>query len=209
MSKEATYGALCRKTSPSLAPPRHRRQLPHTAVSARLEPLAFPYQHEPSPKNLTQKPTSPTLNIDGHRPLSTPQRPLSLCSGNRSSCPIARVHCSPSRRSRWAESVGFIAGTRGTARVHGGKGTRLTVLSNHRRRHEGARLDEEFERIGPPPAARWIVGPRVLHPVRISPDSGTKESDDCGSEDAGYSRLRNSAGLEGVAPLRYYMAHSI
>jgi len=25
-----------------------------------LEPLAFPYQHEPPPKNLTQKPTSPT-----------------------------------------------------------------------------------------------------------------------------------------------------
>jgi hypothetical protein len=39
-----------------------------------------------------------------------------------------------------------MAGTRGTARVHDGKGTRLTVLSSHRRRHEGARLDEEFER---------------------------------------------------------------
>ncbi len=39
---------------------RHRRQLPHTGVSARLEALAFPYQHEPPPKNLTQKPTSPT-----------------------------------------------------------------------------------------------------------------------------------------------------
>ena len=38
----------------------HRRQLPHTGVSARLEPLAFPYQHEPPPKNLAQKPASPT-----------------------------------------------------------------------------------------------------------------------------------------------------
>jgi hypothetical protein len=28
----------------------HRRQLPHTGVSVRLEPLAFPYQHEPPPE---------------------------------------------------------------------------------------------------------------------------------------------------------------
>jgi hypothetical protein len=60
--------ALYRKTSPSLAPPRHRRQLPHTAVSARLEPLALPYQHESSPENLTQKPTSP--NHQHRRPPS-------------------------------------------------------------------------------------------------------------------------------------------
>jgi hypothetical protein len=47
-SKEATYGALCPKNQSRLWLRRcHRRQLPHTGVSARLEPLAFPYQHEP------------------------------------------------------------------------------------------------------------------------------------------------------------------
>ena len=89
MSKEATYGALCRKTSPSLAPPRHRRQLPHTAVSARLEPLAFPYQHEASPKNLTQKPTSPTHQHRRPPPAFDPTTAAQPSQREPSSCPIA------------------------------------------------------------------------------------------------------------------------
>jgi hypothetical protein len=48
----------------------HCRQLPHTGVSARLEPLAFPYQHEPPPKNLAQSPTSPTHQHRHRRPPS-------------------------------------------------------------------------------------------------------------------------------------------
>jgi hypothetical protein len=53
-------GVMPKNHSPLWLRRCHRRQLPHTGVSACLEPLAFPYQHEPPPKNLAQKPTSPT-----------------------------------------------------------------------------------------------------------------------------------------------------
>ena len=66
----------------------HRRQLPHTGVSARLGPRAFPYQHEPPPKNLPQKPTSPTHQHRRPPFAFDPTRPLSLRGRNGSSCPI-------------------------------------------------------------------------------------------------------------------------
>jgi ABC-type amino acid transport substrate-binding protein len=53
---------------------------------------------EPDPK-----PTRLLINIDGHGPLSTSQRPLSLHGGNRSSCPSTdlRWRSTSERRSLW------------------------------------------------------------------------------------------------------------
>src|SRR6266480_5012656 len=65
-SKQATYRGYADKPVPSLAPPPSCRQLLHTGVSARLEPLAFPYPHAPpairtQPRSLRRL----LINIDG------------------------------------------------------------------------------------------------------------------------------------------------
>ena len=74
----------------------HCRQLPHTGVSARLAPLAFPYQHEPPPKNLAQSPTSPTHQHRHRRPPSAfdpttaqPSRRESLFMPHSCHCALA------------------------------------------------------------------------------------------------------------------------
>jgi|SRR5271169_3858262 len=91
----------------------HRRQLPHTGVSARLEPLAFPYQHEPRVRTCPKSLHRLLTNIDGHRPLSTPQRPLSLRGGNRSSCPLTVIQHSKEA----AAATGCMGGAQASTRI--------------------------------------------------------------------------------------------
>jgi len=83
----------------------HRRQLPHTGVSARLEPRVFPISMSP---RLRTRPKSLhglliNIDIDGHRPLSTPQRPLSLRGGNRCSCPLRDLAGGRGHRPSWVD----------------------------------------------------------------------------------------------------------
>ena len=95
----------------------HRRQHPHTGVSVRLEPLAFPYQHEPPPKNLAQSPTSPT-HQHRHRQPPSAFDPTTAAQPSRRE-PLFMPLKRPCRRDR------------GTAR----SGGHLPFLILTRRRH--------------------------------------------------------------------------
>ena len=78
----------------------HCRQLPHTGVSARLEPLAFPYQHEPPPKNLAQSPTSPTHQHRHRRPPSAFDPTTAAQPSRREPLFMPHsAHCEPAGRS--------------------------------------------------------------------------------------------------------------